>query len=355
MRIIIKSALILLVFSIFSGCNRDGPLLIDIPIEEISSELDEEIPSLMEENNVKGLSIIVIRNNGQTLIYKSYGYANTETNRKIDEHTVFRAASLGKPIFAYIVLSLAKQGKIDIDKPLYFYLNEDVVIDDSRSRMITARMVLNHTTGLPNLDGRKSNPTFLFSPGEDFKYSGHAYLYLQNVVEAITGKDLDKLANEIVFRPLKMKSSSFVWRDKYRGVVSESYDGSGIPYTSKEKPEKGMSAWSLFTTIKDYSHFVSYTIETSSISGSVSQEMLNPNVDVTKDVKWGLGWGIQNTTPNQSFWHWGSMAGFRHYIVGYPKEKMAVIVMANSKKSFKIADDVMAKAIGGSYPSYDWF
>lgn len=42
-------------------------------------------------------------------------------------------------------------------------------------------------------------------------------------------------------------------------------------------------------------------------------------------------------------------------IVGYPKEKLAVIVMTNSSKAFKIVDDVMDKAIGGSYPSYDWF
>lgn len=55
------------------------------------------------------------------------------------------------------------------------------------------------------------------------------------------------------------------------------------------------------------------------------------------------------------FWHWGSMAGFRHYVVGYPKESTTVIVMTNSWKAFKIVDDVMAKAIGGSYPSYDWF
>lgn len=49
------------------------------------------------------------------------------------------------------------------------------------------------------------------------------------------------------------------------------------------------------------------------------------------------------------------MEGFRHYIVGYPKEEVAVIVMTNSQDAFKIVDDIMAKAIGGSYPSYDWF
>lgn len=349
----LKLTLFILALATLTGCNRDGPLL-DTNLEEIAKDLDQVIPSLMEENNVRGLSVIVVRN-GKTSISKFYGYADTEANKKVDQYTVFRAASLGKPIFAYIVVSLAQKGIIDLDTPLYRYLNESVVKDDVRSQKITARMVLNHTSGLPNLDGSKSKPKFLHNPGKEFKYSGHAYLYLQKVVESITGKDLDELASELVFQPLGMSNSSYKWKPEYRGNISESYDGSGKAYLSKEKPDRGHAAWSLFTTMDDYSRFVIHTIMTSNKSGAVTQMMLKPNVNVDKGVKWGLGWGLQETVPHQSFWHWGSMAGFRHFVVGYPEENIAVIVMANSKKAFKMIDDVMVKAIGGSYPSYDWF
>jgi len=64
---------------------------------------------------------------------------------------------------------------------------------------------------------------------------------------------------------------------------------------------------------------------------------------------------LQETEPNESFWHWGSVAGFRHYVVGYPKEKLAVVFMSNSSTAFKLVDDVMVQSIGGRYPSYDWF
>jgi CubicO group peptidase (beta-lactamase class C family) len=345
---------IISVLVLITGCHRDGPLLADIPTEKISTVLDEAIPPLMQENNVAGLSIAVIHG-GKVTISKSYGYANVDNKRKVDERTVFRAASLGKPVFAYIVVLLAQQGKIDLNVPLYSYLKEEVVKGDSRSKLITARMVLNHTTGLPNLDGKKADIKFLFDPGLDFKYSGHAYLYLQKVIEKITGKQLNELANELVFQPLRMMDSSYLWQDKYRGRISSSYDTTGKAFSSKEKPEIGYSAWSLFTTINDYARFVSHTIKTSDIQDSVADVMLKYQTVVAKNVKWGLGWGIQDTSPNYSFWHWGSMAGFRHYIVGYPKEKMAVIVMTNSWKAFKMVDDAMVKAIGGSYPSYDWF
>lgn len=349
-----RSIIIVTVLALFSGCYRDGPLLIDTPARKISGGLDKAIPALMEESSVAGLSLIVIRK-GKASLSKSFGYADVERGRKIDEHTVFRGASLGKPIFAYIVVFLARQKKIDLDIPLHSYLNEEVVKGDPRSKIITARMVLTHTTGLPNLDGKRSEIEFLFNPGTDFNYSGHAYLYLQKVMEKVTGKHLNELANELVFQPLQMTESSFIWQDKYRGRISKSYDNTGKAFPSKQGPVRGYSAWSLFTTTKDYARFVSYTIEASSSPGSVAEAMLRSCANVAKKVKWGLGWGLQDTVPNRSFWHWGSMAGFRHYVVGYPKERMAVIVMTNSQGAFEIVDDIMAKAIGGSYPSYDWF
>lgn len=350
----LNNIIISIVLVLCSGCNRDGPLLIDVTAEEISSTLDKAIPTLMEERNVVGLSVVLIRD-GKISISKSFGYSDIESKRRVDEHTVFRAASLGKPVFAYIVVMLAQQGKIDLDASLYSYLKEEVVEGDPRSKVITARMVLTHSTGLPNLNGNKSNIQFMFDPGTDYKYSGFAYLYLQKVLEKITNKHLNELANQIVFKPLKMTESSYIWQDKYRRMISSSYDRSGEAFPSKEEPVRGYSAWSLFTTAKDYAHFVEHMMDALNKPGSVEEAMLKSYVDVTDGVKWGLGWGLQDTVPNFSIWHWGSMAGFRHYVVGYPKERLAVIVMTNSWRSFKIVDDIMAKSIGGSYPSYDWF
>jgi len=100
---------------LISACNRDGPLLVDVPTKEISKRLDNAIPTLMKDNNVAGLSIVVIRG-GIPAITRSYGYthadADSEPKRRIDEKTVFRAASLGKPVFAYIVVSLARRQKL---------------------------------------------------------------------------------------------------------------------------------------------------------------------------------------------------------------------------------------------------
>ena len=117
---------------------------------------------------------------------------------------------------------LAEDGVINLDKPLYEYLARPLyqypayadLEGDERYKLITARMVLSHTTGFPNLrslepDGRLK---FLFSPGERHSYSGEGINLLQMVIEEITGKGLEALAQEMIFHPLEMTHSSYVWQ-----------------------------------------------------------------------------------------------------------------------------------------------
>ncbi|MES9852105.1 MAG: serine hydrolase domain-containing protein [Candidatus Thiodiazotropha sp. L084R] len=343
-------ALLLLI----SACNRNGPLLTDQPVDQISQAINDKIPELVNKFKITGVSVGVIRE-GQLSIVKSFGFSNTASKKKLDGSTVFRAASLGKPVFAYIVATLADQGVLNLDRPLIDYLEERVIGNDDRSLLITARMVLSHTTGLPNLNVEANEYKFHFTPGTDFKYSGYGYLHLQKVIEKLSGRSLQQLASQLVFTPLGMVNSSFVWRPNYIDNLASSYDPKGKAYPIGKLPMAGFSAWSLYTTLKDYLMFVSHILETAEDADSVASTLLTPEISVAEGVAWGLGWGLQETTPHSSFWHWGSLAGYRHFVVGYPKEKIAVIVMSNNERAFKITDEVMSLAIGGDYPAYDWF
>lgn len=350
----IKYIFIVIALILGSSCTRDAPLNLDTPDNKISAELNSTIPALMDKYAVPGLAIGIIRN-GRLTIVKSFGYSDIGLQKKMQENTVFQAASLGKPVFAYIAVTLARRGVLDLDVPLYTYINEEVVTGDARSKRISARMVLSHSSGLPNLDIQQADMQFAFEPGAGFKYSGHAYLYLQRVLEKISGKSLQQLADEIVFAPLHMAHSGFIWKSAYSELFCSSYDNDGGKISASIKPDKGYSAWSLFTTLRDYAKFVAHIMATSSDPQSIAAAMLQSNVVITDKVSWGLGWGLQATQPNSSFWHWGSMAGFRHFVVGYTKERIAVVVLSNGSRAFKIIEEAMAKAIGGRYPAYEWF
>jgi CubicO group peptidase (beta-lactamase class C family) len=125
------------------------------------------VTGLMRQGNIPGLSIAVIRD-GKIMWEGEFGQKSAVKNRATDgpvlRDTLFTAASLSKPVFAYIVLRLADRGVIGLDRPLYTYgFSYGRVDKDPRSKLITARMVLDHTTGLPNWGGTPLE--FLFTPG----------------------------------------------------------------------------------------------------------------------------------------------------------------------------------------------
>jgi CubicO group peptidase (beta-lactamase class C family) len=68
----------------------------------------------------------------------------------VNDQTLFEAASVSKPIFAYFVMRMVEKGLLNLDTPLYKYLPYPDIEHDDRYKLITARMVLNHTTGFPN-------------------------------------------------------------------------------------------------------------------------------------------------------------------------------------------------------------
>src|SRR5690349_10781262 len=127
--------------------------------KNIIDKLEKDIPQLLEKSDVPGLGIALIRN-GELVWTGAFGTANADTKKPVTSTTVFEAASLSKPVFAYAVLKLVDEGKLDLDTPLNKYLgnNYDVVNDD-RINLITARHVLSHTSGFPNWrdnDGTKA-------------------------------------------------------------------------------------------------------------------------------------------------------------------------------------------------------
>ncbi len=168
--------------SLRSGNTQSKATLKKLDGKSISTvELEAFVEQIMEKADVAGLSCAII-NDRQVVYRKAFGNRNKSTGARNDEETIFSAASFSKAFFAYLVMLLVEDGIINLDKPLYEYLAKPLyqypayadLEGDERYKLITARMVLSHTTGFPNLrslepDGRLK---FLFSPGERNSYSG---------------------------------------------------------------------------------------------------------------------------------------------------------------------------------------
>lgn len=119
---------------------------------------------------------------------------------------------------AYLVMKMVEQGILDLDKPLYAYLPYPDISHDDRYQLITARMVLSHTSGFPNwrFFNEDKKLDIKFTPGTQFLYSGEGFEYLANVIAHLknTNKDdLQDLFEEEVSTPLGMKNFFYTWND----------------------------------------------------------------------------------------------------------------------------------------------
>ncbi len=112
--------------------------------EALVARLRQRMPELMTQAGVEGLQIAVL-SGGKTAWHASFGLANAATKAPVTDASVFEAASLSKPVFAYAVLTLVDAGQLDLDTPISRYLpGRYDVGDDTRLHLITPRHVLSH-------------------------------------------------------------------------------------------------------------------------------------------------------------------------------------------------------------------
>jgi CubicO group peptidase (beta-lactamase class C family) len=184
--------------------QQEPPLRLSDPTDVIIADLESYIPDYMQDKNIPGVAIALIRE-GQIVWTEGFGVVNAITRQPVTPETVFEVASNSKVATAYIALRLVDQGKLSLDEPLNAYLSEPWLPPSEYRDTITLRHVLSHSSGLGQI-GRES----LFAPGRGYYYSGSGLLYLQAVIEQVTGQSLEDVAQEMVFVPLGMSSSSFV-------------------------------------------------------------------------------------------------------------------------------------------------
>jgi len=350
---IVASCLLLISCETIYQVKVPSPYINDTDAENLSTRMDAFIPALMAEEHIPGISISVV-DDSIVVLSKSYGVRNVNYQTAVKDETVFEFASLSKPVFALAVLQLSEKGVIDLDKPLLEYLAFWNIASDERSKSITARIVLSHSTGLPNWSGGHQL-RLAFTPGEEFSYSGMGYHYLQRVLEKLTGKPLQQIVEEEVFSPLKMTNSSFVWNSKFKDNTSAGHSSEGEYSRELWRSKKGVSASSLLSTAKDYSIFLAHILTEYSKGNPVIANMAVPITQVKNDepwgrLSWGLGWGIEETSEGKNIWHWGNNNEFRSLVVANLDRGIGLVYVANSASGLKPVSDIIQNTIGGIHP-----
>jgi CubicO group peptidase (beta-lactamase class C family) len=151
----------------------------------------------MARFRIPGISFALITE-GRQVWTRGFGIKDTRANDPVDVDTVFAAGSLTKPVFAYAVLALVEQKLFALDTPLAAHLPGDLLGKEPRLRLVTARMLLSHTSGIA---APLESPTFNFAPGDRYAYASTGFLLLQLVVERVTGKSLAEFMRVNLLEP----------------------------------------------------------------------------------------------------------------------------------------------------------
>ena len=348
------------------AAERAAPATAKAEPLSLPRSLDDLVPRLMAEHKVPGVSIVGLENR-RIAWERQYGVRRAGKADAVDAQTLFEACSMSKPPAAYLALKLVEEKKLDLDRPLSEYLDKPYLANEPRHLKITARMVLSHTTGFPNWRAggwRSGNPIeMLFEPGTKFSYSGEGFLYLQRVMEHITGMPLEKYARKTLFEPLGIAASNYEWQDGYDKLAAAGHDAQGEVKPNRPLYREGNAAFSLYCTPIEYALFLQEILSTNrsgpqSIGAAMRDAMLTRQVKTDRKpilrggkqsaepVYYGLGWVIDAAESGDRISHGGSNgSGFRCYCEFDPKNGSGIVLMTNAVGGEKLWKDVMA-AVG---------
>ena len=328
--------------------------------------LTSELKKIMNAENIPAISIAII-NDHQVVYHQALGVVNRDTQEPVDDQSMFEAASLSKPIFAYFVMKMVEKGKIDLDKPLVEYLPHPGIAPESQddAKLITARMVLAHQTGFPNHSN--GEPIQLaFTPGTDFMYSGEAYQYLAAIIGQQNGvgwkADLNELFQKEVTKPLQMPHATFVWDEYLAKHKVFGHDEEGNPVDNSPKAGSGdgttfFAYSSLHTEANEYAKFIIAMLNEDGLKSKNFDEMLteqthfkddNPLKKEVGQTGWGLGFAQKVTEEYTMHMHTGNNHDFQSYAMFIPEKKYGLVVFTNSNRMIPFLTE-LSKVIGPQF------
>lgn len=341
--------------------------------------LEADIVEIMRAARLPGLQVAVIAD-GEIAYSSGFGVREAGTTDPVGPETVFAALSFSKTMFAYLVARLVDEGVLDLDAPMVSYLPKPLheyefyadLAGEERVGLLTPRMALSHTTGFPNWrwftpDGRLS---FVYEPGTRHGYSGEGIFLLQLAVEEATGRGLEDLAQEKVFRPLGMSRSSFVFLAEFEADHATDHDHYLNPI-GKERRDEGNAAGSAQTTAEDYARFLVAIMAGEGLSAEMREALFTPQVQ-TEHVRmfgplsqvpappgadlpsWGLGWGLVESDHGRAFFHTGNDRGAANYHVGFPEQGLAVVLLGSSQTLERAAPALTRLIVGDVWSPYEF-
>jgi D-alanyl-D-alanine carboxypeptidase len=325
-----------------------------------AKELQDELDNGIKKIKGKGISVAIIVPEYKTWIGVS---GVSHSNIPIKPETLFNAGSITKNFVAALILKLAEEGRLALDDPLHKWLPDYQHIDNT----ITIRQLLNHTSGIPAIQGRSfvrpilKNPKKYWTPKEVIKafvhksqfpkgngwhYSNAGYILLGMIIEKATGSKLSIEFRNRFWNPLGLNSIYLAGEEELPGNIAHGWidlDGDKIPddfsvypktayYSSMKGADGGVST---SEDLAKWTHALFY--EGRVVSKESLDQMLSFHSPIPIPIVDGYGLGVETFTPrifyDLELWgHGGNALGYTCFIWYLPEYGVSIGFMSNREQ-----------------------
>lgn len=349
-----KQNYILLLLIILS-CNTPAPQ------KDYSTLIDSFMQSQVKENNFNGN--VLVAKQGNIIYQKSFGYADFDTNRLLNDSSVFELASVSKQFTAMGILLLVQNGKMELSDTLRKFFPQLPYYN------ITIKDLLTHTSGLPAYDDEMAlkwdhkkiafnkdiinflateKPAIHFLPGKKWEYSNTAYVLLASIIEKVSGQPFKDYMAENIFTPLCMTHSRIyntrrslkdtISNYAYGYVYSDSLKKYMLPDNLPEFDEiyylDGVEGDGVVnSTTGDLWKWVNALKAYSLLDEKLQMEMLSPQsvADTILKKHYGYGVFVGNDEHGKYASHRGGWPGYITSLLHYEPDDVTIILLCNNE------------------------
>lgn len=312
--------------------------------------LNSVMPELLREYSVPGVAIVLI-DGSETQWASGYGVAR-RGGPAVSPSTVFQVASLGKPVFANLVASLARERPWSLEDPLASWSTPDSYPRELAA--LTPASILSHRSGLV-YDPDADRVTVDAQHRGEWQYSSAGYVLLQRAIEESEGVGLESLAQDRLFDPLGLTSMSFV-----RPSTSETARGYGRDGEVLREAEwsAANAASSLHASATDYALFLIQASGLGSNAPEPWQRLTTPRVTVREDLglKWGLGWAVEEAPSGETVvFHWGSNPGFKSFALVDTGRDIGLVILTNGDNGLELVEQMVGIVDPNRHPLFEFY
>jgi len=269
---------------------------------------------------------------------------------------LFQAASLTKPLVAYLALQLVREGRLDLDAPLSRYLPQgysrkpraggvEHEISAAALARIPLRCLLNHSSGLPNWGSSFGALRQDFEAGQRWQYSGEGYVLLQAVLSAASAQDFEALMQARVFEPLGMRDSRLRLSPADGELRARLVSGHGWLGGPVEPIEfkRANAAASLITGAPDFARLLAAWLGEPALLALLLDRPVPVSTDLS--LSWGQGWGVEQGEGGAYLWQWGNNPGYRAFAMASARSGDGFVMLSNSERGLALAAALSAEVL----------